>query len=78
MSNLTLEAGKFYRTRSNCRAFVQAISVENPASDDPFLYPVIGEVEHSDGAWCYESWTMAGSSLTNRESPEDIVGEYDE
>lgn len=66
---LTLEAGKYYRTRDGKKAFVAG---KNPFED--LEYPFIGVLQ-SDAS-SSDSWAVDGRYIVGEKSNDDLVAEW--
>lgn len=77
MSDMTLlfmpEVGRYYRTRSGCRAFVSSDVGKNPFRENHIdFYPLIGYIE---GVHRVCSWSVDGRIEKGVDRPLDLVKE---
>jgi len=68
---LTIEAGKYYRTRSGRTAFVAAVTLPNPNTGENRIYPALGYIEGRD-----ETWKLSGANMSGRTHDDDLVAEW--
>jgi len=71
---LTLEAGKYYKTRDGRKAFVGALNQPSPFGNLKDMYPAAGYIEGEDSA---RSWMLNGELYNNAKAFEaDLVAEW--
>lgn len=71
---LTLEAGKYYRTRNGKKAFVGYVMADNPFNAAKPMYPASGWIEEEEFPQC---WNLDGSlHSADEEHKKDLVAEW--